>query len=304
MIDSSALQMLLTVLTGWREREALAYLVEENRLLRRQLSGRRLHLTDDDRRRLAVRAFRVGRRVLREIATIVTPDTLLRWHRQLIAQKWTYATRPSRRRGVLVEIQRLVVRMAEENPTSGYTRIQGALKNVGHRVGRFDDCPGPQGARSAARASAADLLVDVSARTLGRDRRRRFLHVRGLDVAWPCHPVFVPPQARPGPEGSAQYRAVSEETQSRPRPASVMCSVEYLASTLVECAELPRIDLPRFQRSPLQSQSRFSRPCGGASWLPGDWHRRKQGFRRCALGVTAAVANHEEASCARASLLP
>jgi HTH-like domain len=139
VIDTSVLQMLLTVLIRWlerREREALAYLVEENRLLRRQLGGRRLHLTDDDRRRLAVRAFRVGRRALREIATIVTPDTLLRWHRQLIAQKWTYATRPSSRRGVLVEIQRLVVRMAEENPTWGYTRIQGALKNVGHRVGR------------------------------------------------------------------------------------------------------------------------------------------------------------------------
>ena len=138
VIDASALQMLLMVLTGWlerREREALAYLIEENRLLRRQLGRRRLRLTDDDRRRLAARAFRAGRQRLREIATIVTPDTLLRWHRQLIARKWTYAARPGRR-GALAEIQRLVVRMAEENPTWGYTRIQGALKNVGHRVGR------------------------------------------------------------------------------------------------------------------------------------------------------------------------
>src|SRR5258705_11003283 len=80
--------MLLLVLTGWlehREREALAYLIEENRLLRRQLGGRRLRLTDDDRRRLAVRAHRLGRRALREIATIVTADTLLRWHRQFVA---------------------------------------------------------------------------------------------------------------------------------------------------------------------------------------------------------------------------
>src|ERR1039457_2263219 len=130
--------MLLLVLTGWlerREREALAYLIEEHRLLRRQLGGRRLRLTDDDRLRLAVRAFRVGRRALREIATIVTPDTLLRWHRQLVARKWTYA-KPTGGRGVLAEIRRLVVRMAEENPTWGYTGIQGALKNVGHRVGR------------------------------------------------------------------------------------------------------------------------------------------------------------------------
>src|SRR5437867_6558293 len=131
--------MLLLVLTGWlerREREALAYLIEENRLLRRQLGRRRLRLTDDDRRRLAVRAYRLGRQALREVATIVTPDTLLRWHRQLIARKWTYARHRSSRRGVLAEIQRLVVRMAEENPAWGYTRIQGALKNVGHRVGR------------------------------------------------------------------------------------------------------------------------------------------------------------------------
>src|SRR5438132_13242139 len=131
--------MLLLVLTGWlerREREAIAYLIEENRLLRRQLGGQRLRLTDDDRRRLAVRAHRLGRRALREIATIVTPDTLLRWHRQLVTRKWTYATARSRRRGVLAEIGQLVVRMAEENPTWGYTRIQGAVKNVGHRVGR------------------------------------------------------------------------------------------------------------------------------------------------------------------------
>jgi transposase InsO family protein len=131
--------MLLLVLTGWlerREREAIAYLIEENRLLRRQLGGRRLRFTDDDRRRLAVRAHRLGRQALREIATIVTPDTLLRWHRQLVAQKWTYATARGSRRGVLAEIRRLAVRMAVENPTWGYTRIQGALKNVGHRVGR------------------------------------------------------------------------------------------------------------------------------------------------------------------------
>jgi transposase InsO family protein len=138
VIDKSALQMWLAVLIGWldrQEREALAYLIEENRILRVQLGGRRLRLTDDDRRRLAVRATRLGRQALRQVATIVTPDTLLRWHRQLIARKWTYA-RTSRRRGVLAEIRHLVVRMAEDNPTWGYTRIKGALKNVGHRVGR------------------------------------------------------------------------------------------------------------------------------------------------------------------------
>ena len=133
-----SLRLLLVVLVGWldqRQLAALAYLIEENRILRAHLRGR-LRLTDSERRRLAVRGHRLGRRRLRDVATIVTPDTLLRWHRQLIARKWTYATRRGGRRGVLAEIRRLAVRMAEENPTWGYTRIVGALKNVGHRVSR------------------------------------------------------------------------------------------------------------------------------------------------------------------------
>ena len=105
-MDVSAFQMLLLTMTSWldqREREVLAFLIEENRVLRRQLGGRRLRLTDDDRRTLAARAYRVGRQALREVATIVTPDTLLRWHRQLIARKWTYAKQGKTRRGVVAK---------------------------------------------------------------------------------------------------------------------------------------------------------------------------------------------------------
>jgi transposase InsO family protein len=137
--DLTAVRLLVAALTGWlhqEHEEVMAYLVEENRTLRAQLRGRRLLVTDDQRRRLAVRGQRLGRARLRAVATIVTPDTILRWHRQLIACKWTYARGQHRRTGVLAEIRRLVVRMAEENPTWGYTRIRGALKNVGHRVGR------------------------------------------------------------------------------------------------------------------------------------------------------------------------
>jgi putative transposase len=73
---------------------------------------------------------------LRQVATIVTPDTILRWHRQLIARKWTFTpTRPGRP-GIMPEISSLILRMATENPGWGYTRIQGALKNLGHGVAR------------------------------------------------------------------------------------------------------------------------------------------------------------------------
>jgi putative transposase len=113
----------------------VAYLIEENRILRGHVRGR-IRLTDEERRRLAGHGHRLGRRRLREVATIVTPDTILRWHQQLFARRWTYVKRRGGRPAVLAEIRRLVVRMAEEDPTWGYTRILGALKNGGHRVSR------------------------------------------------------------------------------------------------------------------------------------------------------------------------
>jgi hypothetical protein len=131
--------MLLATLLGWLEREqrdAIAFLREENRTLKAQLAPRRLRLNDAQRRRLAVLGQRLGRATLREVATLVTPDTILRWHRELIERKWTFARRRPGRPGVLAEIRRLVVRMARENPSWGYARIQGARKNVGHRVAR------------------------------------------------------------------------------------------------------------------------------------------------------------------------
>jgi putative transposase len=109
----------------------------ENRVLREHLSGRRLRLTDDQRRALAVRAMTVGRAGLQGLATILTPDTLLRWYRMLVAAKYD----GSRRRGsgrpcTKATLAELVSRMASENPSWGYTRIRGALWNLGHDVGR------------------------------------------------------------------------------------------------------------------------------------------------------------------------
>jgi transposase InsO family protein len=125
---------------GWvnrRQQHIIEYLGEENRVLREQLGGRRIQFTDVQRRRLAQRAKRVGRRGLFEVATLVTPDTLLRWYRTLVARKYD----GSRRRGpgrpkTAVEIEVLITRMARENPRWGYTRIRGVLYNLGHEISR------------------------------------------------------------------------------------------------------------------------------------------------------------------------
>jgi hypothetical protein len=131
--DVYPLQVLLVTLAGWvnrHQQHVIEYLVEENRVLKEQVKGRRLRFTDDQRRRLASKGRRLGRRVLRQVATIVTPDTILRWHRQLIARKWTFTPKRPGRPGIMKEISSLILRMATENPRWGYTRIQGALKNL------------------------------------------------------------------------------------------------------------------------------------------------------------------------------
>jgi putative transposase len=117
------------VVAGWLHRQqsvVIKYLSAESRLLRERLGGWRIIFTDPERRTLAEKASAVGRKTLRELGTIVTPETLLRWHRELVARKWTFIERrkPGRTR-TRQELVALVVRMATENPSWGYTRIQG-----------------------------------------------------------------------------------------------------------------------------------------------------------------------------------
>jgi hypothetical protein len=127
----------LALLMFRHQLDVIEYLQEENRVLKERLGGRRIRFTDVERRRLAREAQLLGRKVLKELETLVTPDTLLRWYRELIASKWNFShrRRPGRPR-VMTFITDLVVQMALENPSWGYTRIRGALGNLGHQVGR------------------------------------------------------------------------------------------------------------------------------------------------------------------------
>ncbi len=84
-------QFLLLVLAGWvnrQQQDVIDYQQEENRVLRAGLRGKRLSLSDDERRRLAVKAQALGREALAQIASVATPATLLRWYRCLIAAKY------------------------------------------------------------------------------------------------------------------------------------------------------------------------------------------------------------------------
>jgi hypothetical protein len=141
MIETIHLKILLASFAGWVTRQqslVIAYLAEENRIIREQLEsgGKRLRFTDDQRRKLAAKGRPLGRKVLCQIATIVTPDTILSWHRRLIAAKWTCLRKGVGRSGVMKQIRELIVRMAEENPRWDYARIQGQLKHLNHRVAR------------------------------------------------------------------------------------------------------------------------------------------------------------------------
>ena len=89
-------QLLLLVLAGWvnrHQQDVVEYLLAENRVMRQKLGNRRILLNDEQRRMLAIKGKVLGREVLEQVAGIVTPETILRWHRELIARHWDYSDR-------------------------------------------------------------------------------------------------------------------------------------------------------------------------------------------------------------------
>ncbi|MDG2222067.1 MAG: carboxypeptidase-like regulatory domain-containing protein, partial [Rubripirellula sp.] len=126
-------QLMLIILASWANRqqqEVIEYLRTENAVLKEKFSKKRILLTDDQRRRLAVKGKLLGRKQLEQVGTLFTPDTILRWHRQLVANKWDYSDRKEKRPGrprIRQVIIDLTIKFAKENPTWGYDRISGAL---------------------------------------------------------------------------------------------------------------------------------------------------------------------------------
>ena len=129
--------ILLAVLSGWvnhRQQQIIEFQNAQLEALLKKQGRQRLLLSDDQRRILAVKGHALGRKALHDLTTIVTPDTILQWHRELVAKKWDQcetrnAVGRPRIRQVIVDF---IVRFAKENPTWGYDRIQGALSNVGY----------------------------------------------------------------------------------------------------------------------------------------------------------------------------
>ena len=133
-------QLLLVVLAGWvnqQQQQVIEFQQTEIQILKEKLGKKRILLNDDQRRRLAVKGKVLGRKVLEEIGTLFTPDTILRWHRQLVAAKWDYSQRRQKKSGrppTSEEVTQLVLQMARENPSWGYDRIVGALANLRHQI--------------------------------------------------------------------------------------------------------------------------------------------------------------------------
>ena len=202
--DLSPLQVLLVTLAGWvnrHQQHVIEYLVEENRVLKDQVKGRRLRLTDDQRRRLAAKGRRLGRRILRQVATIVTPDTILRWHRQLIARKWTFAPNRPGRPGIMKEIAASSCGWPRRIPR-GATRGSRGAEEPGPPRGPEYGRQGAQGQRDPAGPGPPVLLADVPSGPLGRDRGGRLLHHGGLDASRADHVLHALRDRSPESTGS------------------------------------------------------------------------------------------------------
>jgi len=167
----------LCAMVNERQQQTIEFQNAQIKALLKKLAKKRILPTDDQRRMLAVKRKSIGRKALRELTTIVTPDTILRWHRELIAKKCDHSQKRKSvgRRRIRQVIVDLVVRFARENPPWRYDRIQGALANVGYRRKRSGSMRAVRGPR---RNTVSGIVISSRAITPGTTRTPKIRHIR------------------------------------------------------------------------------------------------------------------------------
>ena len=177
------LQVLIAIIAGWINRcqqQVIDYQQEEIRILKGKLGGQRIRFNDAERRRLAALAFPINRKELKSLATLATPDTLMRWCKQLAAQKFDGSQKRNKlgRPRVSDEIEALVLQMANDNPTWGCRRIQGSLANLGHYIDKImvRNILRAITSTQPPTASQGDELVAISQDILGDARCHGLFH--------------------------------------------------------------------------------------------------------------------------------
>ena len=130
--------MLLVMLAGWinrHQQDMIEYLKTENAILKEKLGKKRIILNDQQRRTLAVLAKKISRNALSEICNVFSPETILKWHRELIAKKYDGSKcRKYGRPQISDELRKLIIKLARQNRSWGYPRIEGQLKYLGFKV--------------------------------------------------------------------------------------------------------------------------------------------------------------------------
>ena len=165
--------LMFFVFAGWatrQQQEVIEYLLTEHQVLMEKLGRKRILLNDDQRRQLGVKGKVLGRKLLEEFGTLFTPDTILRWHRQLVANKWDYSDRKKKQIGrprIRQVIVDLTVKFAKENPTWAYgqktkpTRFSGFKRSIAeNHIKISDKASGPHASPSRTTVSRVPLAGD------------------------------------------------------------------------------------------------------------------------------------------------
>jgi hypothetical protein len=138
-MKTKPIEMILMMLAGWinrQQQEMIEYLKEENKILREKLGPKRILLNDSQRRRLAILGKKLGRAVLSQVSCTFSPDTILKWHRKLVAAKYDGSKHRSKfgRPNISDQLRQFIIDMAKDNKHLGCRKLYGYLKYLGYKV--------------------------------------------------------------------------------------------------------------------------------------------------------------------------